>query len=186
MNRTEALKVLGLKEGATKAEIKTAYKEMAQILHPDKQGDNEKLRARAEEQFKQVNEAKDVLLNGKPHSSTRGRGSNTRASYEESERWEPTQANGSWSTQLEQIAVARAQQVAMQDSLVERRNLGILLAAGGTIAAFLIRINIPQAIAVCVAATGLIQLISAFDQLGKVNRRLEELDRMRASIEAQM
>ena len=185
MNRTEALKVLGLKEGATKAEIKTAYKEMAQILHPDKQGDNEKLRARAEEQFKQVNEAKDVLLNGNSHSP-RGRGGNTRASYEESERWEPTQANGSWSTQLEQIAVARAQQVAMQDSLVERRNLGILLAAGGTIAAFLIRINIPQAIAVCVAATGLIQLISAFDQLGKVNRRLEELDRMRASIEAQM
>ncbi|MCR5582393.1 MAG: DnaJ domain-containing protein, partial [Eggerthellaceae bacterium] len=50
MNRAEALRLLGLDDDATLDEIKTAYKETAQILHPDKFAGNRKLQKRAEEQ----------------------------------------------------------------------------------------------------------------------------------------
>ena len=36
MNRTEALHILGLDDGATADDIKIAYRETVQILHPDK------------------------------------------------------------------------------------------------------------------------------------------------------
>ena len=36
MNRLEALRALGLDEDATDEDIKTAYRETAQILHPDR------------------------------------------------------------------------------------------------------------------------------------------------------
>ena len=55
MTYDEALRLLGLDEDATEADIKLAYKEMAQILHPDKYADNKRLSERANEQFKSVN-----------------------------------------------------------------------------------------------------------------------------------
>ena len=36
MNRTEALRILGLDDDATPEDVKTAYKETVQILHPDR------------------------------------------------------------------------------------------------------------------------------------------------------
>uniref|UniRef100_UPI003AB42214 J domain-containing protein n=1 Tax=Enorma sp. TaxID=1920692 RepID=UPI003AB42214 len=50
MTRDEALSVLGLEPGASPAEILAAYRELAQMLHPDKFGENKRLRARAEQQ----------------------------------------------------------------------------------------------------------------------------------------
>ncbi len=64
MTCEEALRILGLKPGATRAEIQVAYRELAQMLHPDKFADNKKLRARAEQQMRTVNEARDTLLKG--------------------------------------------------------------------------------------------------------------------------
>jgi curved DNA-binding protein CbpA len=46
--------ILGVKEDATKKEIKNAYKQRAKETHPDKEGGSE-------EAFKEVNEAFDVL-----------------------------------------------------------------------------------------------------------------------------
>ena len=43
MNRLEALRALGLDEDATDEDIKTAYRETAQILHPDRFATNKKL-----------------------------------------------------------------------------------------------------------------------------------------------
>ena len=43
MNRTEALHILGLEDDATADDIKIAYRETVQILHPDKFAGNEKL-----------------------------------------------------------------------------------------------------------------------------------------------
>ncbi|MEI6285035.1 MAG: DnaJ domain-containing protein [Bacillota bacterium] len=50
---------LGVKRGATEKEIKSAYRKLAKEFHPDKhQGDKKKV---AEEKFKQLNEAYEVL-----------------------------------------------------------------------------------------------------------------------------
>ena len=62
MDREEALRILGLDESATADEIKAAYKESAQILHPDRFASNKKLQDRATEQFKTLQEAYDVLM----------------------------------------------------------------------------------------------------------------------------
>lgn len=54
MNKKDFYEVLGLKKGATPAEIKKAYRQKAKEYHPDKGGDNEEL-------FKEVAEAYEVL-----------------------------------------------------------------------------------------------------------------------------
>jgi hypothetical protein len=54
MNREEALAVLGLKNGATEDQIKTAHKRLMKEFHPDK-GGSDYLAAK-------INAAKDVLL----------------------------------------------------------------------------------------------------------------------------
>ena len=54
MSRAEALKVLGLEEGATEAQIRAAHKRLMLQIHPDK-GGTSYLAAK-------INEAKDVLL----------------------------------------------------------------------------------------------------------------------------
>ena len=54
MSRAEALKVLGLEEGASTEEIRAAHKRLILQIHPDKGGTNY-LAAK-------INEAKDVLL----------------------------------------------------------------------------------------------------------------------------
>lgn len=64
MNRTEALHILGLEDDATADDIKIAYRETVQILHPDKFAGNEKLQNRATEQFKRLQEAYDLLSSG--------------------------------------------------------------------------------------------------------------------------
>ena len=54
MSKKEALSVLGLREGASKDEIRAAHRRLIQQTHPDKGGTNY-LAAK-------INEAKDVLL----------------------------------------------------------------------------------------------------------------------------
>lgn len=61
MNRMKALRALGLDSDATPEDIKIAYRETAQILHPDRFAGNKKLQDRATEQFKRLQEAYDVL-----------------------------------------------------------------------------------------------------------------------------
>lgn len=59
MNYKDYYKVLGVKKEATQKEIKKAYRKLAAKYHPDKnQGDKA-----AEEKFKEINEANEVLSN---------------------------------------------------------------------------------------------------------------------------
>ena len=53
--------VLGIKRGASKEEVKTAYREQAKKYHPDKYVDNP-LSELAEEKMREVNEAYDMIM----------------------------------------------------------------------------------------------------------------------------
>ena len=54
MTRSEALKVLGLEEGAGEGDIQIAYKKLMQKVHPDSKG--------SDWMAVKLNEARDVLL----------------------------------------------------------------------------------------------------------------------------
>ena len=72
MNRIEALNILGLDDDATDRDIKVAYKECVQILHPDRFAGNAKLQDRATEQFKRLQGAYDYLSSGRGSKSSSG------------------------------------------------------------------------------------------------------------------
>jgi len=59
--------VLGIKEGASEAEIKAAYREQVKKYHPDKHQDNP-LYELAEEKLREINEAYEYLMKGKGSS----------------------------------------------------------------------------------------------------------------------
>lgn len=110
MTRDEALNVLGLDAGAGREEISAAYRELAQMLHPDKYGDNKRLRARAEQQMRTINEARDVLLKGARTSrrAARGGASSAAASSPASIAFEATaRANAAETARLAVVADLR-------------------------------------------------------------------------------
>ncbi len=65
----EALKVLALKPGSTPSEIKEAYRDLVKVWHPDRFGDDLRLREKAERQLQLINEAYRLLQS---NSSARG------------------------------------------------------------------------------------------------------------------
>lgn len=74
MKKSEALKILGLEDGASDDDVKKAHRKLVIENHPDKFGTDEAARAKAEEKTKLINEARDTLLSRKwdPEYSTAG------------------------------------------------------------------------------------------------------------------
>ena len=64
MDRSEAFKTLGLPSTATRLEIKKAHRDLAKVWHPDRFGTDPRLRSKAEETLKGVNEAYQLLRGG--------------------------------------------------------------------------------------------------------------------------
>ncbi|MEF9841277.1 MAG: DnaJ domain-containing protein [Raoultibacter sp.] len=65
MKKSEALKILGLSEGASDDAVKKAHREKVRENHPDKFAQNTVKHAEAEEKTKLINESRDVLLSRK-------------------------------------------------------------------------------------------------------------------------
>jgi hypothetical protein len=57
-------RVLDLEPGASVDQVKTAWRDLAQVWHPDRFANNERLKAKAEEQLKQINEAYSRIARG--------------------------------------------------------------------------------------------------------------------------
>lgn len=69
MSMRNPYEILEIKEGASKDDIKKAYREMVKKYHPDQYGDNP-LKDLAEEKLREVNEAYDYLMKNTSDSSS--------------------------------------------------------------------------------------------------------------------
>lgn len=178
MTRDEALQVLGLKQGASPDEVRLAYRELAQMLHPDKFGDNKKLRARAEQQMRIMNEARDVLLKGVSASSRRSGGARTAAST-------PAQIAFEAEARAHAAETARLAVVAQARTLRERRNgmTGMIVVA---VLALMVTWrmsglvgSIVSSVALMVTVWGIFDVVTLSNQAKVLAHRARELQRQR-------
>jgi hypothetical protein len=201
MTHDEALRLLGLDENATEEDIRVAYKEVAQILHPDKYADNKRLAERATEQFKHVNEARAVLL-GKG-TARRGAGARGRTGTAGSSRAGGSYAGGSRAggthpggsgdratalkARLAGIAAARVQLTAQLDTELDRRRMGIYLMVGGLLAGLAGRFIKPLlALAPVAFVWGIIQVVTVLGNIGMIRKQLATLDAAREECEREL
>ncbi len=61
MRPDECYTILEISPGATDAEIRSSWRELNKVWHPDRFGDDEALRKKAEEKLKRINQAYEVL-----------------------------------------------------------------------------------------------------------------------------
>lgn len=102
--------VLGIKEGASEAEIKKAYREMVKKYHPDQFQDNP-LSSLAEEKLREINEAYETL------TKSTNSNSNTRGYGRSKSSWNT--ASGSGSDVLRQVrAYINAGNIGMAEQLI--------------------------------------------------------------------
>lgn len=206
MNRTEALHILGLEDDATADDIKIAYRETVQILHPDKFAGNEKLQSRATEQFKRLQEAYDLLSSGagggrggrSGRGSRSGSSSGASSSSGAARAWTEVEdgveveylTEAEIKARLAGIAAARAQLVAQRDTVSDEHRNGLAMAAIGAVAT-LLTIRRPFGILGMIAAVagtatvwGIIQFLGAQRNLNTLNEHLAKLTEERKEYEA--
>lgn len=202
MNRNEALHILGLNDDASADDIKIAYRETVQILHPDKFAGNEKLQTRATEQFKRLQEAYELLCSNTGRRGRSGsdgsRGSSAGSSTGAARSWTETEGDveveylteAEIRARLAGIAAARAQLVAQRDTVSDERRNGLVMAVIGAVAAlFTIRrpfgiMGVIAAMAVPAAIWGVVQAISAQRNLNTLTAHLDQLTEERKEYEA--
>jgi len=61
LDSTQAYRLLGLAPGASLDEVKTAYRDLAQVWHPDRFPDNDRLREKAQLNLQRINEAYTLI-----------------------------------------------------------------------------------------------------------------------------
>lgn len=180
--------MLGLDEDASPEAIKAAYRETAQILHPDRFAGNKKLADRATEQFKHLQEAYEYLTSGRGASGasgadgrgSAGRSASTGASSGDSTSAQRGRASYTAADELHArlagIAAARTQLVAQRDTLLDQRKHGMGFLVVGLLVAVLFRRLRPIAgIAGAAFVWGLIDYVSANSNLKDLNTQLKKL-----------
>ena len=179
MTRDEALSVLGLEPGSSRADILAAYRELAQMLHPDKFGENKRLRARAEQQMKRINEARDVLLKAagtgsRERSAPRRGGSVPADSSPEAILFEAR-------ARARAAETARLAVVAQLRTMRERRRSMLVMAGVAAITTFLfLRVRgglgaMIASIASMVAVWGVVDAVMLSSQVEALKTRAREL-----------
>ena len=201
MTRAEALRLLGLDEDATEADIKVAYKEMAQILHPDKYADNKKLSERANEQFKMVNEAREVLLGKRSASrsggqsgrsgagSGSGRSSGGKAGDRDRGYYDDVDQATILKARLAGIAAARTQLTAQLDAEVDRRRTGIYLTIAGVVGMILgefFKMRYIEPFGGMALLWGVIQWFNASANVKTIQQHLDGLEKDRRKYEKKL
>ena len=177
MNRTEALNILGLDEDATAKDIKVAYKECVQILHPDRFANNKKLADRATEQFKRLQDAYDFLTSGK---GSKGDASSRAHARSNGATWTSKEAK------LAGLTAARTQLVAQRDYLIDERRKAMAMAVFGLFLAILMRRVVWMAgIAGALLVFGIVKMISAIQSLGTIKGHIKEIDAQRRKLEGE-
>ncbi len=180
MNRQEALRILGLDDDATIDDVKIAYRETVQILHPDRFANNKKLQERATEQFKNLQEAYEYLTSGKGASGG-GSSSSQRASDRSYDAQE-------LEARLAGIAAARTQLVAQRDLLYDSRRNSIMMAVGGALVAllFIRRVPLIGSLAAASFVWGFVNLMSTGKSINTIEMHLKKLTAQRKKLEAQL
>lgn len=69
MNPQRAYRVLGLPRTASREEVHAAYRDLAQVWHPDRFQHSERLRAKADRNFARINEAYEMLKDHEPSTA---------------------------------------------------------------------------------------------------------------------
>ena len=186
MNRTEALHILGLEDDATADDIKIAYRETVQILHPDKFAGNEKLQNRATEQFKRLQEAYDLLSSG----AGGGRGGRGARSGSSSGASSSSGAARAWTEVEDGVEVEYLTEAEIKARLAGIAAARAQLAAIGAVAT-LLTIRRPFGILGMIAAVagtatgwGIIQFLGAQRNLNTLNEHLAKLTEERKEYEA--
>ena len=190
MNRLQALKTLGLSEDASEDEIKIAYKQSAQILHPDKFASNKKLQERATEQFKNIQEAFDYL---KKHpyedaKSTRGKCSvndwdPTKGAAENQSDPRYSQSSRTTQAKIAGINAARLKIVEQRDNLREERKIALVLLILGLLVFFAFRRFVFALAAGAIAAIyGVGRTLSLTRAISSIDSKLAELEAIREQI----
>ena len=104
--------VLGLKPGASEAEIKAAYKELVKKYHPDKYQNNP-LADLAQEKLQEINEAYDTLM--KNRSSSGG-------GYRGGQSYRPSSSSSSSNYNAVRQALDRGDLMAAEQMLINSPN----------------------------------------------------------------
>jgi hypothetical protein len=92
MTLAAAFEILGVAGDATPDQVKLAFRDLAQVWHPDRFANSERLRSRAEAKMREINCAYDYL---KQHFASTHSGSRTESSNATSSRHDQTQTNES-------------------------------------------------------------------------------------------
>jgi len=179
MNRIEALRILGLDESATADDIRVAYKEVAQILHPDRFASSKKLQERATEQFKNLQEAYDYLTSGKGKNKA---STSTNSTHARSASSDFTTAR-EYEARLAGISAARTQLVKQRDAILDHRRNGLIMLGFGAVVCLLFR-KIPLALAVGSTGVvwGIVQTLSSVATLNKLNEHINRLNEEQKAI----
>lgn len=90
MQPDECYTILEISPGSTDAEIRSAWRELNKVWHPDRFGDDEVLRKKAEEKLKRINQAYEILRKSggrRPGSAGFGANRDQRRSSQSGPEW---------------------------------------------------------------------------------------------------